>query len=164
LAEVLNLDTAVRLQTPAQATGLLELVDLRRDLEGLVAQAQASRPEVAALAAETARRQAQVVQERARPFLPTLSVGYSAGTFGGGAEPRGPVAGPPQLRPLRQSGRFRRDRLLDGAERGPGEPGPPERAPRPARDRRGRTDPHSQPGTPGGGDRLRAGGGGASAG
>jgi outer membrane protein TolC len=84
LAEVLNLDPVVRLQTPARATGLLELVDLYRDLEGLVAQAQASRPEVAALAAETARLQAQVVQEKARPLLPTLAVNYSAGTFGGG--------------------------------------------------------------------------------
>ncbi len=84
LAEVLNLDTAVQLQTPAQTTGLLELVDLHRDLEGLVTQAQAMRPEVAALAAETARRQAQVAEEKARPFLPTLSIGYSAGTFGGG--------------------------------------------------------------------------------
>jgi outer membrane protein TolC len=84
LAEVLNLEPSVRLQTPEQKTGLLELVDLHRDLESLVAQAQAARPEIAAQAAETARIQAQVYQERARPLLPTLSIGYSAGTFGGG--------------------------------------------------------------------------------
>jgi outer membrane protein TolC len=84
LAELLNLDTAIRLQTPAQATGMLQLVDLHTDLEALVIQAQSLRPELAAVAAEIARRQAQVRQEQFRPWLPTLSVGYSAGTFGGG--------------------------------------------------------------------------------
>jgi outer membrane protein TolC len=84
LAEVLNLDTAVRLQTPGQATGLLQLVDLRQDLDALVRQAQAARPELAANAAETARRQALYRQEKFRPLLPTLSIGFSSGTFGGG--------------------------------------------------------------------------------
>jgi outer membrane protein TolC len=84
LAELLNLDTAIRLQTPAQATGMLQLVDLHADLEALVTQAQSARPEIAAVAAEIARRQAQLREEQFRPWLPTLSVGYSAGTFGGG--------------------------------------------------------------------------------
>jgi outer membrane protein TolC len=84
LAELLNLDTAIRLQTPAQATGLLQLVDLHADLEALVLQAQSRRPEIAASAAEIARRQAQFRAEQFRPWLPTISVGYSAGTFGGG--------------------------------------------------------------------------------
>ncbi len=84
LAEVLNLDTSVRLQTPAQVTGLLQLVDLHGDLEALVQQAQAARPEIAANTAEVARRQAMFRQEKFRPFLPTISIGYSAGSFGGG--------------------------------------------------------------------------------
>jgi outer membrane protein TolC len=84
LAELLNLDTAILLQTPAQATGLLQLVDLHTDLEALVIQAQSLRPELAAIAAEIARRQAQYREEKFRPWLPTISVGYSAGTFGGG--------------------------------------------------------------------------------
>jgi outer membrane protein TolC len=94
LAEVLNLDTSVRLQTPGQATGLLELVDLRHDLDALVAQAQAVRPELAASAAETARRQALYREELFRPFLPTLSIGFSSGTFGGGTNRVDLVANP----------------------------------------------------------------------
>lgn len=83
LAEVLNLDTAIQLRTPAQATGMLQLLDLQHDPDVFVRQAQATRPELAAGAAEIARRQAMVTQEQMRPFLPTLSIGYSTGTFGG---------------------------------------------------------------------------------
>jgi outer membrane protein TolC len=83
LAEVLNLDTAVRLQTPGQGTGLLQLMDLSLDPDVFVRRAQVARPELAAAAAEIARRQAMVRQEQFRPFLPTLSVGFSSGTFGG---------------------------------------------------------------------------------
>lgn len=84
LAEVLNLDTAVRLQSPAGKTGLLQLVPFPSELEELVREAQASRPELAAVGAEIARRDVQVRQEKWRPFLPTLAIGYSTGTFGGG--------------------------------------------------------------------------------
>jgi outer membrane protein TolC len=83
LDEVLNLDTAVRLQTPAQATGLLQLMDLKNDPDIFVRQARAGRPELAAAAAEIGRRQAMLKQEQLRPFLPTISVAYSTGTFGG---------------------------------------------------------------------------------
>ncbi len=84
LAEVLNLDTAVRLQTPGQATGMLQLVDLHTELEALVIQAQSARPELAAIAAEIARRQAQLREEQFRPWLPTIAIGFSSGSFGGG--------------------------------------------------------------------------------
>jgi outer membrane protein TolC len=84
LAELLNLDTAVRLQSPAQATGLLQLVDPAVDLDSLVRQAQAARPELAAASAEIARRDALVKQEKVRPWLPTISLGASTGIFGGG--------------------------------------------------------------------------------
>lgn len=84
LAEVLNLDTAIRLQSPAGQTGLLQLVPFPCDLDELVREAQASRPDLAAIGAEIARRDVQVRQEQWRPFLPTLAIGYSTGTFGGG--------------------------------------------------------------------------------
>jgi outer membrane protein TolC len=84
LAEVLNLDTAVRLRTPAQATGLLRLVEQTGDPEALVRQGQAFRPEMEAASAEIARREARVTQEKVRPFLPTVSLGFSTGVFGGG--------------------------------------------------------------------------------
>jgi outer membrane protein TolC len=84
LAELLNLDPAVQLQSPAQAIGLLQLVGPTGDLASLVHQAQAARPELFASSAEIARRDAQVKQEKVRPWLPTIAVGYSNGTFGGG--------------------------------------------------------------------------------
>lgn len=86
LAELLNLDTAVRLKTPVQATGLLQLIDPACELNSLVAQGQTLRPEVAAIRAEIDRRDAQVKQEKVRPFLPTVSLGVSTGTFGGGTD------------------------------------------------------------------------------
>jgi len=87
LARVLSLDPAVRLRAPSQSAASLELVDAGQDLEVLLSLAQAARPELAALSAEIARKQIQVRQERARPFLPTVSLGFSAGSFGGGASP-----------------------------------------------------------------------------
>jgi outer membrane protein TolC len=87
LARALSLDPAVRLRAPSQSAALLELVDARQDLEALLSLAQAARPELAALSAEIARKQIQVRQERIRPFLPTISLGFSAGSFGGGPSP-----------------------------------------------------------------------------
>jgi outer membrane protein TolC len=87
LARVLSLDPAIRLRAPSQSAVLLELVDARQDLGALLALAQAARPELAALSAEIARKQIQVRQERIRPFLPTVSLGFSAGSFGGGPTP-----------------------------------------------------------------------------
>ena len=87
LARVLSLDPSVRLRAPSQSAASLELVDARQDLEALLGAAQAARPELAALSAEIARKQIQVRQERFRPFLPTVSLGFSAGSFGGGPSP-----------------------------------------------------------------------------
>ena len=87
LARVLSLDPGVRLRAPSQSAALLELVDAGQELEALLGLAQAARPEMAALAAEIARKQIQVRQERFRPFLPTISLAFSAGSFGGGTTP-----------------------------------------------------------------------------
>lgn len=84
LTYVLSLDPAVRLRTPAQPEALLQLVDPGHDLEQLIRLALAARPELPALQAEIVRKQIQVRQERTRPFLPTISVNFSAGSFGGG--------------------------------------------------------------------------------
>jgi outer membrane protein TolC len=83
LAQLLNLDTSVQLQTPCKITGLVELMDINKDPDVFVRQAQIARPELAAAAAEIARRSAMLTQEQVRPLLPTISVNYSAGTFGG---------------------------------------------------------------------------------
>jgi outer membrane protein TolC len=66
---------------------LLELVDAGQDLEQLLQLARGARPELAALSAEIARKQIQVKQERTRPLFPTISLGFSAGNFGGGTNP-----------------------------------------------------------------------------
>jgi outer membrane protein TolC len=87
LARVLSLDPTVRLRAPSQSSALLELVDAGQDLEVLLGRAQATRPELAALSAEIARKQIQARQERLRPLFPTISLGFSAGSFGGGANP-----------------------------------------------------------------------------
>lgn len=84
LARVLHLDPSVHLRTPAGAIGIVELVDPNQELGQLLEIVQNSRPELAALRAEIARKQTQVRQERLRPLFPTISIGFSSGTFGGG--------------------------------------------------------------------------------
>jgi outer membrane protein TolC len=84
LARLLHLDPSVRLRSPARTIALVALVDDRQPLEQLLPLALANRPELAAIQAEIARAQTLVRQEKVRPFLPTVSVGYSAGAFGGG--------------------------------------------------------------------------------
>ncbi len=85
LCRLLSLDPARGLRTPGGPVEPFRLVAEEADLEALVAAAVRTRPEVAARAAETAEAQTRVRQERVRPWLPTVSVGYSGGGFGGGS-------------------------------------------------------------------------------
>jgi outer membrane protein TolC len=68
-------------------------VDPRLDLESLVQIAVDNRPEMAARAADVALNEARVRAERFRPLLPVLSIGYSAGRFGGGNDVTDPHFG-----------------------------------------------------------------------
>ena len=68
-------------------------MDPRLDLESLVRIALDNRPEMAARAADVALNQARLREERFRPLLPVLSVGYSAGQFGGGGDTTDPRFG-----------------------------------------------------------------------
>jgi outer membrane protein TolC len=86
LARVLDMDPAVRLQAPDGPPPVVQLVDPQIDLESLVRIALDNRPEIAARSADVAFNQTLLRQERFRPFLPFLSVGYSAGQFGGGSD------------------------------------------------------------------------------
>jgi outer membrane protein TolC len=61
-------------------------VDSQADLQTLVHIALDNRPEIAARSADVAVNETLVRQERFRPFLPFLSIGYSAGQFGGGSD------------------------------------------------------------------------------
>jgi outer membrane protein TolC len=83
LARTLHLDPSIRLMTAGTALERVELVDQSYQVEELVQMALNSRPETAARAADIAAAEYRLKQECARPWLPTVSVGYSAGGFGG---------------------------------------------------------------------------------
>lgn len=85
LARLLHLDQCLRLTTPQAPIELIPLVDPACDVEQLVQIAQAHRPEVAARNAAIGAAETRLKQEYVRPFLPLLSVGFSAGGFGGGS-------------------------------------------------------------------------------
>ena len=86
LAGLLNLSPADRLRTPGGPVEPLRLLPEDSALEPLVEAAVRSRPEVAARAAAVGEAETRRRQERVRPWLPTVSAGFSAGTFGAGAE------------------------------------------------------------------------------
>jgi outer membrane protein TolC len=86
LARVLDMDPAVRLHAPDGPPPLVQLVDTQADLESLVHIALDNRPEIAARSADVAVNETLVRQEQFRPFLPFVSIGYSAGQFGGGSD------------------------------------------------------------------------------
>jgi outer membrane protein TolC len=84
LGRLLDLDPSVRLRV-SRAIPLVQLVDPRADLEALVQMALANRPEVGARGADVAVIETRLRKERVRPLLPLLTVGFSAGEFGGGS-------------------------------------------------------------------------------
>lgn len=83
LARLLNLDPALGLRTPVGEIRLLELVP-GDDLEALEALALAARPEMVARSATLLEARTRGRAERVRPWVPTVSVGFSSGAFGGG--------------------------------------------------------------------------------
>jgi outer membrane protein TolC len=94
LARLLNLDPAVRLRTPAGSLVPVRLVPEDTPLDALVATALRTRPEVYARSAEVLEARAHFRQEQVRPFVPTVSAGYSYGWFGGGSNLVSPEFGP----------------------------------------------------------------------
>jgi outer membrane protein TolC len=85
LARLLSADPSIRLRVPEGPIPLIQLVDPRTDLETLVQLALRNRPEMGARGADVAAAETRLRKERARPWLPLLTVGYSAGEFGGGS-------------------------------------------------------------------------------
>ncbi len=83
LCRLLSLDPALGLHTAGGEVHPVQLVP-GDDLEPLVASALAARPEMTARSAAVQEAMTRVRQERARPWLPTVSVGFSSGAFGGG--------------------------------------------------------------------------------
>jgi outer membrane protein TolC len=86
LSRLLSIDPSIRLRPEFGTPPLIQLVDGKMPLEVLIETAIAQRPEVAARNFDVDRNQTRLRQERVRPFVPTLLVGYSAGDFGGGSD------------------------------------------------------------------------------
>jgi outer membrane protein TolC len=93
LARLLHIDPSLRLRINDEPIQVIQLVDSAPSLEQLVQVAVRARPEVAAWTAAMAAADARYRQELARPLLPLLSVGYSAGDFGGGSNQTSPEFG-----------------------------------------------------------------------
>jgi outer membrane protein TolC len=85
LSRLLNLDPSVRLRPEPGTPPLIQLVDDKLPLEALVQMALAGRPEIVARSFDVAFNETRLQQERVRPLLPTISIGVSAGDFGGGS-------------------------------------------------------------------------------
>jgi outer membrane protein TolC len=83
LARLLNLDPGLAMRPVDLVPPLLELVAPDLSVEQLLDQAMTNHPEIAARSADVAYQEIRLRQERARPFLPVISVGFSAGEFGG---------------------------------------------------------------------------------
>ena len=86
LAQLLNIDPSTRLITRQGPVQQIELVNLKQPVETLIETALRYRPELAARSSAIQASQERYHEEQARPFLPTLLLGYSAGGFGGGSD------------------------------------------------------------------------------
>jgi outer membrane protein TolC len=84
LARLLHLDPSVRLRGPGGPLPLIDLVDPDIDLARLLTVAVASNPELIWRSAEIAAAEKRWREERFRPYLPFVGIGFSAGQFGGG--------------------------------------------------------------------------------
>jgi outer membrane protein TolC len=91
LARTLHLDSSIRLKTDPGSIEPVQLVDPTYSVDELIQIARNARPEAAARTADIAAADYRLKQEYARPWLPLISVGYSAGSFGGS----GDLAGSP---------------------------------------------------------------------
>lgn len=84
LCRLLNLDPSIHLRTPGGPVLPVPLISEESDLEALVSEGIQNRPELYARAAAIQQARFRVQQERVRPLLPQVSVGFSGGLFGGG--------------------------------------------------------------------------------
>ena len=85
LANRLNLDPSVRLHAAGGPLVPLDLVALDTPPEDLIQVAIQNRPDLAARTAEIGESDYHKSQEIARPFLPTVWLGFSGGVIGGGS-------------------------------------------------------------------------------
>ena len=97
LAQRLNLDPSAQLRPVTGPLQPIELINPETPPEELIRAAVAQRPDLAAREALVSQAEYRIKQEKARPLLPTLWMGFSGGAFGGGsnftATPLGSFAG-----------------------------------------------------------------------
>lgn len=85
LAELLNLDPSIRLVTGDIPLQVVQFVDPNVPLPKLLELAEQNHPAILAASANIRANQVRLRHEVARPLLPYLWMGFSAGDFGGGA-------------------------------------------------------------------------------
>ena len=93
LARRLHLDPSLRVQPQETFLEPIRLVELGQPIEGLILTAVRTRPEMRATEAGIAEAKIHLRQEKARPFLPTVSAGFSGGALGGGSNLVPPLLG-----------------------------------------------------------------------
>ena len=113
LANRLNLDPTIRLRPAGGPLVPINLIALDTPTHDLIAYALQNRPDLAARSADVARAEVHYHEELARPWIPTVWLGYSAGVFGGGSN-----VVPPTLAHFGEPIRLRREPLLDDHEPG----------------------------------------------
>ena len=86
LARLLDLDPSLHLQTVSGPLEAFDMVDPNYDLVALLDIALRNRPEMAARHSAVAQSETRWKEERWRPWLPTISAGYSSGGFGGDSD------------------------------------------------------------------------------
>ncbi len=86
LARLLASDPVTRLRADPEALSMISLVQESEPLDHLIQIALSSRPEVGAQATNIREAETRLRQERVRPLLPVISVGFSVGSFGGGSD------------------------------------------------------------------------------
>jgi outer membrane protein TolC len=93
LCRRLHFDPSVRIRPVSESLEVLALIDLDGDVRDLIGRALEQRPEIKAAGANLAATQVRLRQEVARPFLPSLYLGFSGGGFGGGSNLVPPLVG-----------------------------------------------------------------------
>ena len=89
LARLLRWDPRERLIPAEEKLMPIELIAADVPLDDLLTEGIAARPEMTHTQARAAAAQGQVALEHWRPWLPSLQVGASGGTFGGGTSTSG---------------------------------------------------------------------------
>ena len=89
LSRLTRVDPTLRLRPPPGTPPLFRLVDEKTPLDVLLETAVAQRPEIAARSVDVVQSETRLRQERVRPLLPTISIGLSAGDYGGGSNMAG---------------------------------------------------------------------------